>query len=102
MNAAAAGFPVTAFTTLSIAQGALDVVVDGLQTIPEVVEVHVTTGRGDLLCQILARSNDHLHGTIQSLVALKGVVRTDSQLVLSTPIARTTADLIADEEADAR
>lgn len=96
ISAAAAGFPVTSFTTLSIAQGALDTVVVGVRTIPEVVEVHVTTGRGDLLCRILARSNDHLHDTIQRLVALKGVARTDSQLVLSTPIERTVADLVAD------
>jgi len=96
VNAAAAGFPVTSFTTLSISQGALDVVADGLRTIPEVIEVHVTTGRGDLLCRILARSNVHLHDTIQRLVALKGVVRTDSQLVLSTPIDRTVADLVTE------
>lgn len=97
VDAAASGFPVTSFTTLSISQGALDVVVDGLRSIPEVVEVHVTTGRGDLLCRILARSNDDLHETIQRIVALKGIARTDSQLVLSAPIERTVADLVADQ-----
>lgn len=91
----AIGHPVTSFTVLSIAQGALDRVVAGLSALPEVLEVHVTTGRGDLLCKIVARSNDHLHELIQSIVALDGVVRTDSQLALAAPIHRTLADLVS-------
>lgn len=94
LTAAAVGHPVTSFTTLSIAQGALDVVVAGLESIPEVLEVHVTTGDGDLLCRIVARSNDHLHELIQRIVSLDGVVRTDSQLALAEPIHRTAADLV--------
>lgn len=95
LDGGAAGHPVTSFTTISIAQGALDRVVDGLRELPEVLEVHVTTGQGDLLCRIVARSNDHLHELIQAIVALKGVVRTDSQLALAQPVQRTLADLIA-------
>lgn len=91
----ASEFPVLSFTIVSISQGALERVVAGLETIPEVLEVYVTTGRGDLLCRIAARSNDHLHEIIQGLVALDGVARTDSQLVLATPVRRTVADLIA-------
>ncbi|MEM7091608.1 MAG: Lrp/AsnC family transcriptional regulator [Actinomycetota bacterium] len=95
LGAGAVGHPVTSFTVLSIAQGALDVVIAGIREIPEVLEVHVTTGRGDLLCKIVARNNDHLHQLIQRIVALDGVVRTDSQLALAEPIHRTLADLVA-------
>lgn len=95
LDPAAAGWPVSSFTTISIRQGALDLVTGGLRRIPEVLEVHVTTGAGDLLCRIAAQSNDDLHDTIQKIVALKGVERTDSQLVLSTPIRRILADLVA-------
>ena len=95
LSASAIGRPVTSFTTLSIAQGALDRVIAGLEGLPEVLEVHVTTGRGDLLCRIVARSNDHLHDLIQTIVALDGVVRTDSQLALAEPVHRTLADLVA-------
>lgn len=98
LDAGAVGHPVTSFTALSIAQGALDVVVAGLRTFPQVLEVHVTTGRGDLLCKIVARSNDHLHELIQEIVALDGVVRTDSQLALAEPIHRTLADLVAESD----
>ncbi len=88
---------VTAFTTLSIAQGAHDRVVDTLAAMPEVLEVHVVTGQGDLLCRLAARGNDHLHDLIQSIVGIDGVRRTDSQLALQTPFRRTLADLVGHE-----
>lgn len=90
----ASDHPVVAFTTLSIAQGAHDAVVRALAGMPEVLEVHVVTGEGDLLCRIVARSNDHLHALIQQLVAIDGIVRSDSQLALHSPVQRTLADLV--------
>ncbi len=86
--------PVTAFATLSIAQGAHDRVVEALSGLPEVLEVHVVTGQGDLLCRLAARSNDHLHELIQAVVGIDGVIRSDSQLALHTPLLRTLADLV--------
>ncbi|MDJ0767356.1 MAG: Lrp/AsnC family transcriptional regulator [Ilumatobacter sp.] len=85
---------VTAFTTLTIAQGAHDRVVAALEATPEVMEVHVITGAGDLLCRLAARSNDHLHDVIQAIVATEGVLRSSSQLALHTPLRRTLADLV--------
>lgn len=87
---------VVAFTTLSIAQGAHERVVAALDQIPDVLEVHVVTGGGDLLCRVAARSNDHLHELIQQIVAEDGVLRSESQLALHTPISRTLADLIGE------
>ena len=49
---------------------------------------------GDLLCRLAARSNDHLHELIQQIVAIDGIVRSDSQLALHSPVRRTLADLI--------
>lgn len=86
---------VMAFTTLAIAQGAHDGVLAILADMPEVLEVHVVTGSGDLLCRIAARSNDHLHELIQRVVHADGVIRSESQLALATPVRRTVADLIA-------
>jgi DNA-binding Lrp family transcriptional regulator len=85
---------VLAFTTLSIAQGAHDRVVRSLAEIDEVLEVHVVTGGGDLLCRVAARSNDHLHELFQRIVATEGVLRSESQLALHTPVSRTLADLV--------
>ena len=90
----AADLGVTAFTTLTIAQGAHDRVVAALTATPEVMEVHVITGAGDLLCRIAARDNDHLHELIQGVVATEGVLRSSTQLALNTPLRRTLADLV--------
>ena len=99
LSASAVGYGVTSFTAVSISQGALARVIEGLAAMPEVLEVHVTTGRADLLCRIVARSNDHLHELVQAIVALDGVARTDSQLALAAPIDRSLADLVAAEVA---
>lgn len=85
---------VTAFVTLSIAQGAHDRVVADLEAMAEILEVHVVTGAGDLLCRVAARSIDHLHDLIRAIVAIEGVMRSESQLALDTPVRRTLADLI--------
>ena len=95
LSPAASGYGVSSFTTLSIAQGRHDDVVDALRAMPEVLEVHVVTGSGDLLCRIAARSNDHLHELLQTIVAMPEVGRAETQLALSTPIHRTLADLVA-------
>ena len=94
LSPALAGYGVTAFTTLSIVQGSHDRVVANLAAIPEVLEVHVVTGEGDLLCRIAARSNDHLHDVLQTIVGMAEVGRADSQLALSSPVRRSIADLI--------
>lgn len=90
----AADLSVTAFVTLTIAQGAHDGVVASLEATAEVLEVHVVTGAGDLLCRLVAHSNDHLHELIQSIVAVDGVLRSSTQLALHTPFRRTLADLV--------
>lgn len=95
LSPAHAGYGVTAFTTLSIVQGSHDRVVANLREIPEILEVHVVTGEGDLLCRIAARSNDHLHDLLQTIVGMTEVGRADSQLALSSPVRRSIADLIA-------
>ena len=95
IDAAAAGFAVVAFTTLEIAQGSHEVTVQALGRIAEVLEIHTVTGPGDLLCRIVARSNDNLHDILQSIVAIKTVVRSQTHLALSTQLQRSVADLIA-------
>ena len=96
---AVVGYSVTAFATLSINQGGHDALVERLATIAEILEVHVITGSGDLLCRLVARSNDHLHELIQQIVAMPEVSRTDTQLALSSPVSRTVADVLADQVA---
>jgi len=86
------GYNVLAFTTLEIAQGQERPVIDGLREITEVVETHKITGPGDLLCRIIARTNEHLHDVLERVLALPGIVRTTSVLALTSPIQRVHVD----------
>jgi len=100
VDAHACGYDVLAFTTLAIAQGAHERVVAGLRKVPEIVEIHTVTGAGDLLLRIVARSNDHLHDILQRVSHLEEVVRTETQLALSTSLRNTVADLIVRHVSD--
>lgn len=82
----AMGYGLTAFAVLEIAQGRRDEVARGLTAIPEVCEVHATTGQGDLLVRTVARSNADLQRVVDAVVALPHVVRTSTSIALSTPV----------------
>ena len=90
-----AGFPVQAFVTLEIAQGALDEVEAHLAAIPEVLEAYVTTGSSDVLCQIATASPAQLQETLVRLNPSPMVVRSTSVVVLSVLIERRVLPLLA-------
>lgn len=95
VDPARAGFGVTAFCTLEISQHSHQPVTTGLASIPEVIEIHTITGPGDLLCRVVARSNDHLHEVLQRVAGLDGVIRSQTQLALHTSHRRSVAALVA-------
>jgi DNA-binding Lrp family transcriptional regulator len=86
VDLAAVGYHVAAFVTLEIAQGRGAHVTEHLQTIPQVVEVHRTTGAGDLLCRLVATSNTHLATVLDRILEVPGISRTTTALVLDTPV----------------
>jgi DNA-binding Lrp family transcriptional regulator len=86
VDLAAMGYTLTAFTVLEIAQGRRNEVADRLAAIDEVCEVHATTGSGDLLVRIVAKSNADLQRVIDSVVDVRWVQRTSTTLALTTPI----------------
>lgn len=90
----AVGYDVLAFVTLEIAQGRHPDVVDHLRDIPEVVEAHMVTGVGDLLCRVVARSNEDLARVINRVLEIQGINRTTTLLALSTPIPPRTLPAI--------
>jgi DNA-binding Lrp family transcriptional regulator len=91
-----AGFPVHAFVTLEIAQGALDQVRADLTGIPEVLEAYVTTGSADVLCKIATASHAQLQETLVRLNTTQAVVRSTSVVVLSVLIEPRVLPLLAD------
>lgn len=100
LSPAALGYPVTAFLTLEIRQGARqgghDTVGSHLASIPEVLEVHTITGAGDLWARVVARSNSDLQRVIDRVLEAPTIVRSSTVIALATqvpyrvlPLART-------------
>ncbi|MBA9003616.1 MULTISPECIES: Lrp/AsnC family transcriptional regulator [Thermomonospora] len=95
IDAAALGYPVTAFVTLQIRQpGGHDPVAERLARIPEVIEAHTITGPGDMLCRIVARSNADLQRVLDGVLAVAGVERASSVISLATQVPYRTLPLV--------
>jgi DNA-binding Lrp family transcriptional regulator len=91
----ALGFQVTAFATLEIRQGRGAQVLDHLRQIPQVLEVHTITGQGDMLCRLVARSNDDLQHVIDRVTEFEEIVRTSTVIALSNPISHRVLPLVS-------
>ena len=83
LDAAAAGFPVQAYVTLEISQGALAEVARDLAAIPQVLEASVVTGSSDVLCKVATASHAELQAALVRLDQSGAVVRSTSVVVLS-------------------
>ena len=91
----ALGFPVTAFLTLEIRQGAgHDTVAEHLAEIPEVLEAYTITGAGDMWVRTVARSNADLQRVIDRVLSFDGIVRTSTVIALATQIPFRTLPLV--------
>ena len=90
----ALGWTVHAFVTLEISQGSVADVVEHLREVPEVVEAHMVTGQGDLLCRVVARTNDHLGAVLAQLLEIPGIGRTSTALSLANPIPSRVLALV--------
>jgi DNA-binding Lrp family transcriptional regulator len=95
----AMGYEVLAFVSLEIAQGRLADVCDHLRKIAEVLEIHSVTGPGDVLCRVVARTNDHLQSVIGRILETPGIDRTTTQIALTEQLplrALPLVDLVID------
>ena len=87
LSPAALGYPVTAFLTLEIRQGAgHESVARHLATIPEVLEAFTITGAGDMWARVVARSNADLQRVIDAVLSDAGIVRSSTVIALATQI----------------
>ena len=90
----AIGYEVEAFTTIDIAQGRLDDVVEHLRAIPEVLEAHSISGPGDLHCRVAARTNADLQEVINHILEVDGIVRTSTVIALSRQVPHRVLPLV--------
>jgi DNA-binding Lrp family transcriptional regulator len=94
LDPVALGYGVTAFATLEIRQGQGQAVLAHLRSIPEVLEVHTTTGPGDMLCRVVARSNDDLQQVLDRVTQYPEIVRTSTVIALSNPVPHRVLPLV--------
>jgi len=91
LNARALGYTVTALVHLrtDLAEN-VERTVSELQAIPEVEEIHVTTGEYDLWLKVRARDSAHLQELlIQHIHRVTGFVRSSTEICLTTPLERS-------------
>lgn len=89
------GFGVKAFVTIEVKQGVVDAeMVQALSAIAEVLEVYSVAAQGDLLCQVVARSNEHLMRILERVLAIPGTARTNTAIVLKSQVRRCGQELL--------
>ena len=94
LDPVALGYTVTAFATLEISQGQGQAVLAHLRSIPEVLEVHTITGPGDMLCRVVAQSNDDLQHVLDRVTEYPEIVRTSTVIALSNPVRHRVLPLV--------
>lgn len=88
------GLPVSAYIHLQLAQGALQDVIDGLARIPQILEVCTTTGASDVVARLACRSHAALQSSVQEILTIRGVVRSTTEIALTTPIRHRIGPLL--------
>jgi DNA-binding Lrp family transcriptional regulator len=90
----ALGYPLTAFVTVSLVQRLLGEIGAALEEVPEVVEVLGLSGEADLLVKVVALDADDLYRIAGRLLAIKGVERTTTSLVMRTLVQHRLTPLL--------
>ncbi len=88
------GYPLTAFVTTQVVQRELDQVAEALAAIPEVLEVHGISGDVDLLVQVVAVDAEDLYRIAGQILAIPGVERTNTALVMRELVRYRIAPLL--------
>jgi DNA-binding Lrp family transcriptional regulator len=78
----ALGYGLVAFVEMSISQVEAEDAITDLLAIPEIVEIHSTTGDADLLAKVLARSTADLYRITNDILRIRGVLRTSTAISL--------------------
>ena len=86
IDLAAAGLTAEAFVALEVQQGRLKQIVEALTEIPEVLEVHATTGREDLLVRVATETHADLQQLVEQMIGIPGVMHSSTTLALTTPL----------------
>lgn len=90
----ALGLPLVAFISVAISQSASHEAMEDIRGIPEVIEMHATTGDADLLAKVAARDPADLHRITNRITGIGGVVRTSTTISLVEVMPTRTGPLL--------
>lgn len=89
VNPESVGYGTCAFVGIFLKNPSdFDDVVEALQTIPEVVECHYTTGNYDMFIKVYARDNHHLLSIIHDRLQPLGIQRSETIISFNEAIKR--------------
>lgn len=90
VNAAKLGYDITAFIGIYLGKGSeYHEAVARMKKIPEIVELHYTTGAYSMFAKIICKSTEHLRLVLnEKIQAIKSVERTETFISLEQSIRR--------------
>lgn len=94
LSPAALGFPIEAFLSVTVRQAELPRITQDLVGVPEIVQVHGLSGSVDLLVRVACRDTQHLFDTDARILAIEGVERTETSLVMGEVIGYRVGPLM--------
>lgn len=85
------GYDITAFLGIYLAKSALyDEVISELKQIPEIINVHYTTGNYSMFAKIHCKDTQHLKDVLHDKIQkVEGIVRTETMISLEESINRS-------------
>lgn len=94
IDPAGLGYPLTAFVLVALSQSDGPTVIDRLRELPEVVQIHCTTGEADLLVTVVARDTADLLRVTTAMLGVPGVTRTSTTMSLIEAMPLRTRPLL--------
>jgi DNA-binding Lrp family transcriptional regulator len=91
---AAIGYPMMAVITIKVTQRRLDDLAQELARIPEIIEVMGISGQVDLIVRVVAKDADDLYRIAGQVLAMEGIERTETGLVMRRLVEYRTEPLL--------
>lgn len=90
LSPAKLGYDICAFLGIYLEKGSLyKTVVKELEAIPEIIELHYTTGNYNILAKIVCRDTQHLREVLNDKIqAIEGIERTETFISLEESLQR--------------
>ncbi|WP_454141427.1 Lrp/AsnC family transcriptional regulator [Microbacterium lacticum] len=86
MSPAALGLPIEAMVSVIVRQADIPRITAEIAEIPEVIQAHGLSGQIDLMVRVAARDTQHLFDVDARILAIEGVERTETSLVMGEVI----------------